>query len=257
MDLDCDSSHRPDNALGNLIVAVMSHADEYDLDAEMQALIDAGKLLHLIQVTTTSWDQASGVGVSILHAEDLDDDPSDNLTGQEEFAIDETRGSGLTTGRVEHTLLSGEFGTAPVAVTFPGLDDVFLLHLYGVRVEIQQTEDGIAGRIGGAVSAEEVDTKVIPVFQEGLSRIIERDCEESDCVEDSFGGLLLALFDQNQDGMVDVEELRSDSLVSSLTYPDLDLLDSDGSYSPRTDGINDSMSVALQFTAVGASFPPQ
>lgn len=54
---------------------------------------------------------------------------------------------------------------------------------------------------------------------------------------------------------VDSQEVRENDLIAALLSPDVDLLDSDGAFKPRTDGIKDALSLGLGFTAVTASFP--
>ena len=62
------------------------------------------------------------------------------------------------------------------------------------------------------------------------------------------------LFDANTDGTITAKELRTNALIMSLLAPDLDLFDSAGIYNPRVDGVNDSLSFGVGFTAVGAVF---
>ena len=63
----------------------------------------------------------------------------------------------------------------------------------------------------------------------------------------------MALFDENEDGMVTEEELRANALIeSTVGNPDLDLFDGDGQFDPNVDGVKDSLSLGLGFTAVGA-----
>ena len=54
-------------------------------------------------------------------------------------------------------------------------------------------------------------------------------------------------------------KLRENDLISSLLAPDVDLLDADGKFNPRTDMVNDALSLGIGFTGVGGSFtaPPQ
>jgi hypothetical protein len=254
-DLDADPQGRPDNMLG----AILSIADwgGYDLNAESQMLVDAGEILHLLDVHTSSIDDAEDVGVTLAHAYDLDGDPSDNFSGVEDFGIDSTRGSGTLTGTVTNGRLVVDVGTVPLAVTFPGLDEPFILELRGARMEATFTEDGLEGRIGGAMSPEVVNGTVVPLFHEGLGRIVDSDCVDGVCPDGSFARTLLDLFDDDKDGSISLEELRENTLTSALFSSDVDMFDEDGNLAPGCDGVADSLSVAVGFDAVPARFVPQ
>lgn len=62
------------------------------------------------------------------------------------------------------------------------------------------------------------------------------------------------LYDGDGDCHVSASEIRAgrDSLL--LFAPDLDLLDAQGNYAPNQDGVVDSISLGLRFTAVRATF---
>ena len=49
-------------------------------------------------------------------------------------------------------------------------------------------------------------------------------------------------------------ELEQSNLIAQLTVPDVDLLDADGNFNPRDDGVLDSIAIGLAFTSVGATF---
>jgi hypothetical protein len=254
-DIDGDPQHRVDNALGGIVSLMVQAGADYDFDAEAKQLIDAGEILHLIEVQTADLASAEGVGVFIAHGVDTDGDLSDNFSGQEAFARDPRRGEGYLSGQIFRERLVVELGTAPVAVTFPGLDEPFVLELQQARLEGSISETGLSGVIGGAITAEDVDTKLIPMFQEGLMRIVARDCSTGACAADSFGDELLWLFDADADGVITTDEIRQSSLSSSLLAPDVDLIDQYGREIPGCDGVKDGLSVGLGFHAVRAAFP--
>lgn len=261
LDLDGDPKCRPDNAMGQIASTVAAHFGGYDLDVEVTLLIEAGAMLHLIDVEATSLDDAAGVRVTISHADDFDGDPSDNFTGLELFGVDDARGSGSATGRIfPGGLLSTTLGTAPMAITFPGLDDAFVLPLVGVRIEAEIAPGGVVGRMGGAMLEEDVQQTVIPLFAEALDRIIARDCPEQDgqrwCPPGSDGEELVRLFDEDGDFTISPDDLRDSELLSSLVAPDVDLFDADGTFAPRTDKVKDALSIGFGFTAVPARLEP-
>jgi hypothetical protein len=253
-DLDCDPQGRPDNALGEILV-LLGRYGEVDLGEETQLLINAGEILHLVEVRTTSVRDAEGVEVLIQHAVDLDGDPSDNFSGSEEFSLDFDRGVGSMTGSVTDGTLQAGAGTIPIAVTLPGLQEPVLFHLIRGTIDVQWTGNTVTGRIGGAVTQDELDSQLIPLLVDGVNRIVRRDCPDGSCEPDSPGEFMLELFDDDGDGTITVAEVLENALIASLLSPDLDLIDERGQLNPRSDGIKDSMSVGFGFDAVGASFP--
>ncbi len=66
------------------------------------------------------------------------------------------------------------------------------------------------------------------------------------------GFLAITAFDTNGNCAIDPAEFNL--LVTPFFALDLDLLDEAGNYDPLQDGVNDSFSVGLGFTAVNAAF---
>lgn len=103
--------------------------------------------------------------------------------------------------------------------------------------------------------------ELLPAMRAGIQAAVDRDCTSPDppfCSPDSDGEQILTFFDDNEDGMVTVEELMANSLISStIGNPDLDLLNGAGQPDPQGDGINDSLSFGFGFTAVGAAPPTE
>ena len=256
-----DETVVPDNSLG-ILIGVIADYSGYELDRETAAMIDAGQILHLLDVQATSLENATGVGVTIRHGIDLDGDPSDNFSG-ETFGVDPSRGEGFMSGTITDGHLEVHLGTAPIAVTFPGLDEPFVLQLIGAKIDAWFTPEGeLVGRLGGAIREEHIVSELIPVFHEGLSRIVARDCVDGVCAPDSLGRVLLDLFDSDEDGTLSLAELSSGSALTWL-MPDVDLRNARlsensataGDYAPGCgdrDDVNDAVSVGLGFRAVPA-----
>ena len=254
--LDIDGDGRLDNQLGS-VVAALGMFGNYNFDAETNALVQSGAILHLIDVQATGLDQAENVGLTVLHGIDSDGDASDNFNGLESFQRDPSRGEGLTTGAITEYHLETECGTAPIAVTLPGLDGAVVLPLVGARFDAWTTVDGqLEGKFGGGIPREHVQNTLLPLVHDGLSRAIARDCPDGVCVPESWGAELLVAFDANDDGTMTLDELRGNSLVQSLFSPDLDLYDRDRGYAGcgDEDGDDDALSIGAGFHAVRATF---
>jgi hypothetical protein len=126
------------------------------------------------------------------------------------------------------------------------------------------SSDGLAnGRLGGAITHEELNTNVLPGIVRLMAETTAEDCMGSPpacCDPGSSGETLIDLFDDCSDGSltcdcrVALEELQRNDLISSLLSPDVDLLDETGDFNPRTDEVKESLSLGPGFTTVGAAF---
>jgi hypothetical protein len=107
--------------------------------------------------------------------------------------------------------------------------------------------------LNGGISATEIHTTLVPAIAKMLDNTV---------VSMGMGYMnILAFFDQsatgNNDGRIEPAEVENNGLVKLLLSPDLDLFDAQGNLSPNTDGVYDSLSFGIGFTAVEAVFPDQ
>ncbi len=255
MNLDEDERDYRDNQLGSVFGAINS-LSEYDLSSEANALVASGEILQLVDLQTLGLEEATGVGVQVALGVDLDDNPANNHSGSEPLDLDSSVEAGNISGTIADGQLVVELGTAPLALTFPGFGERFIFQLTSARMEATVTENGLIGRIGGAVSLEDVDNNLVPALAEGFRRAIATDCPEDLCAEDSFGELLVAVFDASvpKDYVITAQELRDNSLFGALFAPSLDLYDADGNYAPGCDSVDESLSLSVGFAAVRADF---
>jgi hypothetical protein len=252
LDLDCDGA--VENSLGAALTTVLAFA-QVDFDAELRGMLDAGQLLHLIDLQATDLGSAEGAGLTLLHAADLDGDPSDNFGGTEAFGVDERLGRGTIGGRIDGGQLSVGSDTLPLEIGLPGVDERFLAHLVGARVEATIGDGELDGTIAGCILDGEIDTVLVPVIVRGLGRGIARDCPDGTCIPGSFGDSVLEVYDVDGDGAISEQELVENSLTQILLQPDVDLIDAthDGVLAPNVDDIDDCISFAVQFHAVPAT----
>jgi hypothetical protein len=234
-----------DNSLG-AVIAVFASFD-YDVDAEANALITSGSLLHLFELQATSTTDARGAGMRIGLGLDLDGDATDNFTGTEPLEFDPAHGSGRVTGDIVDGTFHFAIGETRIGVAFPGMDEPFVLPLIEVQVDGTITPTEITGRLAGGVPAPFIDDTMLPVLYEGLSRVIERDCPDGTCVAGSSGELVLEYLDPNDDGTLTFAEMQADPLVQNILTPDLVLQDGQC-------GIDegDALSLGVGFHAVRA-----
>jgi hypothetical protein len=253
VNLDGDAQGRPDNAMGQILSVVASALEGYDLNAESAELIRTGAINHLMDLQTVDLTMASNVGLEVLHGRDLDDDLDDNFDGNETFGVDALRGSGLLTGMIVNGQIEVGLGQVPVAFTFPGLGEAFVVPLSHARVVAMIDDDGLSGVIAGGISQQDLDERFVPALHRGFDNIVRRDCDVAPC-SSTFAQLLLDLFDNSpRDRVVSLEEVRNNSLIRSLLDVDVDLQRGDDDhYDPQSDGVKDHLSVGIGFTAVPA-----
>jgi hypothetical protein len=121
------------------------------------------------------------------------------------------------------------------------------------------------GKLGGAITEEALNDDILPALHTILGDTIAEDCTATSapcCADGSTGQLLIDLFDESepQDCMVTLEELKNNSLISSLLAPDVDLFNGEpvqANFDPRQDGVKDSLSLGIGFEAVGGVFTPR
>lgn len=256
MDFDNDNAGRRDNVLGSVLATVFGQLD-IDLNVIVAEMIQDGRILHLIDVQTVDRVASQGVGVDIFLGRDTDGDPSDNFSGSEFFEIVE-RPEGPAGQTMAGIVLGGgieaEMGAFPMQIALPGHDEPFVLDLSITRIEADLVGDTLSGTIGGVLSEEKVQMDFLPLVHLAITRHVSRDCTTSGCVPGTNGAQFIDLFDRDDDVQVSLEEVVDNELVRALTAPDLDLFDEDGVLNPGCEGVRESLSFSVSFTAVPAQF---
>lgn len=252
--LDNSENGRPKNAFGQILSAILGLGDYRErVSDEIDARIAGGELIHLLDVQAVSLEDAERVGFLPFLGDDPDGDPADNWPGPE-FYTTTTEGS-TAVGTIQGGGLFARRGRLPLAFALPNVPELVVLDLRAAEVAAFITADGMAGAIGGAIIEADIDRVLMPVLQLALQEMVNEDCDENGvCTASSLGQTVLNLFDRDDDGVVTLEEVRDNALIRSLFTPDVDLFDQDGNYNPRADGVKDSLSFGVRFTAVPAEF---
>ena len=275
LDLDGDPQKRPDNALGQILSTLASQGD-VDLQTSIDEQVADGSLLLLFDLKATGLSTAPDAGGWIYLGENPMPapctDPMDITTcghhldgnGSFDVATDSPRDAVLN-----GDIIAGTFKGGPGKVTLElslGSVSGITVNLIGARIEVGVAETGLTnGKIGGAVTEDELNNSVLPAIVDVMAESIGEDCMGTPpmcCTEGSTGETLVDLFDDCSDGSttcdckVSLEELKTNDLISSLLAPDVDLLDADGNFNPRSDEVKDALSLGIGFSAVGATFTP-
>lgn len=276
LNLDGDEQGRPDNALGQILSTLAGQAGgDFDLQGAIDEQVNMGEIILLANIKATGYTTATGVGTWIFLGENPSTAPcldandmvcGQHLNGSTSFDIaPESPNDALISGDI----IGGKFTGGPGYVTIEislvsGSDTGIIIDLVGARMEIGSASETAltGGKLGGAVTEEALNDDILPALHDILSDNIADDCTGSAapcCEEGSTGQLLIDLFDESepQDCVVTFEELKNNSLISSLLAPDVDLFDGDAvpaNFNPRKDEVKDSLSLGIGFEATGATF---
>jgi hypothetical protein len=243
--LDLDGNGSTDNALGRFLIALSP-------DQSIAASIQGGStvILHSLQADSLRNDRSASWHVYLGKPR-----PNPVLSGGGRFTIDRAAPAGTD---LAGSIVRGQFTGGPGVVYLrlglvPGRPPI-QIQLVGARIQADCTALGCAnGKIGGGLPAAEVNSVIIPALAEMLQQVIDASCTGSTpdtCTPAAAN--ILALFDTNGDLKITPDELRANSLIAAVLAPDVDLLKANGR--PGHDGVADSLSLGLGFTAKTAVF---
>ena len=286
LNLDGDEQNRPDNALGQILSTLASQSSDVSLQDSIDTQIDTGGIILLNRFRATALTTATGVGSWIYLGETATPTPCvdindtvcrQHLSGSASFTLDAASpNDAKVVGQIVGTRYTGGPGTVTIQIALTeGSDQELTLNLYGARMDVTVAEttlgtSGSPGKLGGAIKEEDLQNDVLPALHGILEDNINEDCTGTTtgappcgCTDGGTGQTLLDLFDEEPDRagtepdgdcVVTLDELKNNSLISSLLAPDVDLFDADGNFNPRDDGVKDSLSLGIAFTSVGATF---
>jgi hypothetical protein len=243
---DLDGNGSPDNALGNLLAAVVQSSG-VDLQSGADQAIATGAAVQLVETYTggtTSVSFRSGTpGVSPCT------NPQDvttcgrQLDGSTAFTADAAIDPPLAGTGTADAFSAGPGAAHLVLPLFGGTP--VTLPLLKARASFARSAGRLAGKIGGAVPLGEVNGKILPAMLVWIQAAIARDCPGGVCAAGSTGQTLLQIFDTDGDGAVKFAELQGNALLATLLAPDVD---TDGNGTP------DALSMGVSVELVGARF---
>lgn len=267
-----DADRGVDNALGRTF-ATLSSMFGIDIGVAASSGVDDGSILLLSHLLAADLAAAEGAEMRMyLGANPTPaacDGPDDetcrkHLDGAGSFEISpDSPTDTVLAGSIENGSFAMGSDDAPGRLTlpFPSLDGSapIAVELVGARVSVGAVSaTGLAdGILGGAIPLEDFEEVVLPSFHQGLAAAVAADCTGTApdcCTPDSAGEGVVDLFDGNDDCAVSFEEFRSNFLISLLINPDVDLFDESGAYNPNSDGVLDSLSLGLGFSATTGTF---
>lgn len=241
---DMDRDGARDNSLGHLF-AGFAELGQLDLAGAQAGAIESGGIVMLHSLRTRTLGTTKDATWQVWYGAPT---PDPDLTGSGTFTLDPAQphsrrlAATITDHRVKVAL-----GEIPVRLDLGA--GAFQIDLLKARVTATCFRRGcFAGRLTGAMTAEDVDVLLVPRLAEVVQQAIAADCPgpgPESCASGSSGAHLQDTFDADDDLVVTSEEVRDHDLVQSLLAPDLDLI--------GADGVMDSHSVGFGFTTVRAT----
>jgi hypothetical protein len=251
---DLDGNGSLDNRYGDSMATLASQG--FDSNPALAAQIANGTTITLLALQAPSLSSASGAGLlSLIGREPMPpacqaaNDCGHHLNGEGSFAATRPAGTTAAVGTITDGVFFGKGGTLAVQV---GLGGPLTLTLTHAQAELSElSEAGFAsGRVGGAITADEIDGKLFPAVHGLLSAAVDRDCTGGapptcGCVNGTAGGTYIGLLDSNRDCSIGLDELKANTIIKTLFAPDLDL---------DRDGTKESLSCAFGLTGAKATF---
>jgi hypothetical protein len=248
--LDLNGDGTNDNQLGMVLSTLAGMG--FDIQATIDTAVAEGSIILLADFQTKDFTNTTAAGIQVflgdmempaacntgeMYNEMTKTGCKHHLDGAGSFAIAANSPSNAALGgKIVNGTFTGGPGDLSLQIALGGTDAI-KLDLIGARAKASGITDtqigsGATGGVifGGAVTKEDIDTKVIPAIQAQLVPIISRDCTGQDpnstppcmCMADSTGKTILGLFDTApKDCAVTVEEIKNNSLIVSLLAPDV------------------------------------
>jgi hypothetical protein len=262
--LDDDVQGHKDNAFGQ-VLAVLSGSAGLDFQSPVDSAIAGGATIELASLAADNLVNSFSATWRFFEGEPTATPPI--LAGGGFFRVaaggvmaQELEGAIVAT-HLDAELPEGSPASLPIALTLIEGQPPIEFSLIAAHVSAFVTSTGCTGgRLGGAIRAEDLETGFLPAWATAIDQSIASDCrpgaakgDYSMC--DATSATYLQLFDSApRDGHITLDEVRDDDFIEVLLTPDVDLLDENGRYAPKVDGVNDSLSFAIGFDCASASF---
>lgn len=236
--LDLDGDKVIDNALGK-VLATLATQGMFDIQGAVDLAVADGSIILLLDLQTPSFSSAGGAGLQIK----LGDMPmpapctdpampatcGKHLDGNGSFVISTNSPSDAgVVGKISGGTFNGGPGDITLQIALGG--DPVNLTLIGARAKATgMSESGMTEVIlAGALTKSDLDNEVFPAIHTQLVPVIETSCPDTaamDCgCPSGTGRTILNLFDtMPKDCRVSLEEITTNSLITSLTAPDVEI----------------------------------
>ena len=255
---DLDGDAIGDNQLGS-ILASLGAATTIDFQSDVDDGVVRGVSLLLIDILADDLVNDGSVEFTTFLGGNPSPAPcvdaSDlvcarQLDGAGTFTAIAGSGGTPSEGALSGGTFAGAGGSHHVAFAFAGT--VLNLPVDDAQVSIDAvTVTGLGALvIAGSVLATEFESQFLPAYQASVMDAATTDCTlvgppGCGCAASSTGETVINLFDTTADCNITLAELQADVSLDTLLAPDLDADD---------DGTNESISLGVGMTAVGATY---
>ncbi len=265
--IDIDGDGKLDNALALVVSALKG---TFDLQANVDALVQSGGLLQLLSLQTTSIVSDDCGSLTLARAAAPPTPPA--FDGSDALLVS----AGFPALRLPATLREEALQTPlPAVQTAATLERISLtlsagfgvalpLPLYGVHVAARAGNLGISsGEVHGVVRSDDIQGVIIPAIAQTMTAFIHANPGSGDAQA------LFRTFESSakcqatpdlccarapMTCQITADELRHNGLVTTFLKPDVQMFSGD-TWMPTAAGDQpDGLSVGLCFTALGASF---
>ena len=270
--IDLDGDCMPDNQFGVMVGGLVNA--EGELQPAVDASVANGQELFLLSVTSAdaTLTNSSAAGVVFARARKM---TNPDFSGNGHFTIDATQPQATLFGDIQDGRFKSNDPVStrpPVDLTlellpFAGVTTPVPLPLHGAHIEfLHTTETLTSGEIQGSIKISDVTATWYSPLAQWLTYLITTDptnhtqLETALDIGDGNGGNCTnpdGTFGVPNDNILSICELSGNDLIANLLVGDVDTFDASGNYAPHhplQPGTGDSLSVAIGFTAVPATF---
>ena len=255
-DLVPDPMMASDNRVGDMLAALKSQYD-FDVLTPADEAIAHGTTITLADLATNDLATAQSATFTLYQGTNPNPPPcsssadtvcGNHLQGTATFTAAATPRDTPVEATISGNQLTAESGHLTVGLTVFGSTTITLLDAHAA---LALTSSGImAGKIGGAITMADMNAKVFPAMQAGITSIIARDCHALStppgcgCASATQGAALLTHLNPNRDCAVTLDEVTQDSIIKAIIQPDM------------TVEAQPAISVGFAVQAVDATFTP-
>jgi len=250
--LDIDQmGDKTDNALGMVLSTLGGFG--FDIQGEIDKAVATGSIILLADFQTEDFSSTNSAGIQAFLGDPATASPAPCNTGE---VYDDMAGTGCghhlspsggmfsiksdspqnaaLGGKIVNGTFTGGPGNLSLQIAIGG--GTLQLDLIGARAKgTGISENGITSMIlGGAITKDDIDNKIIPSLQTQITGLIAADCTALDmppdcgCADNSTGSKVLGIFDtklangmDGKDCAVSVDEIKNNNIVVSLLQPDV------------------------------------
>ncbi len=248
---DLDGDGTKDNQFGNIVAALTQAAGSGTLgfDTATGEAVLSGDIVMAHSLRTFSLANTKNATWQVWYGQPNPDIKLDG-TDSVELLAGQPHSAKLA-ATIKNHVVKTVAGNIPLRLDFGA--GPFVLKMSRAKIVATCTRAGcMNGKLTGALSAADIEAKLLPEIAKWINAVVAEDCPGPDpdsCATNSTGETLIGVFPEAfgpGDLVATPQELMENSLVQTLLRPDLNLVSGDG-------GQEDHMSFGFGLTTVKAT----